>query len=113
MLSEAHEALRYTTVDELREAPDEVRGFVEAFLRTAVDWQVPVYCRAVWGNDVEIVHAQFLDRLAPGDWSLLGRLGHIAAGRRFSVEWGGPRSPALWTVACDDAAQGESPRRSS
>ena len=90
------EAQQWLCADELAETP-ELREFVRRFVLIAAEYEVPVYCRTVFGPAVDIWHCQWQDRLSDEDWLIFSQFGYSAArkaGLRF--EWGGPRRPAQW-----------------
>lgn len=75
--------------------------FVRAFVDMAARHGIPLYCRRAVGGHVEIVHAQYEDRLGDDDWVILGQIGsEVIASSLIKARWGADEgcSPVLWLV---------------
>lgn len=98
LLSEQHQAQGWIASDDLKEAHDDVQHFFRVFLREAYEMGIPIYCRRVWGDTLEVLHSQFHDHLSGSDWEIMGHLG-IGAARRagLKVRWVNA-DPAHWEV---------------
>lgn len=83
-----------------------VLNFVRQFVRVAGRLAIPVYCRKVTGGVVEMVHAQYEDRLGEMDWVILGQVGlEVVDAALARARWGAHEAPdpnpARWRVALD------------
>lgn len=86
----------------------ELQAFEKVFLRAASAEGIPLYARTYGTVSVEIVHAQWQDRLDENDWWLIGNIGlNAARAADLSVQWGGKPvhgvgmvgpNPAHWSV---------------
>lgn len=85
-------------------APSQL-DFVRWYVVTATRHRIPVYCRHCWPNGkVELVHAQYEDRLSGIDWVIMGQLGHeVVETCHVEARWGADDggNPAVWHVTPD------------
>lgn len=85
-----------STVDEA------VLEFVRRFIDVAARHQIPVYCRRAAFDYVELVHAQFEDRLDDADWIIFGQIGdEVCATSKVKARWStidGGEPFAWWVV---------------
>lgn len=75
--------------------------FVHCFVDVASRQGIPVYCRKVGFDVVELVHAQFEDRLDDTDWIIFGQIGdEVVASYGVKATWGPNEGcdPSCWFV---------------
>lgn len=93
------------------EAHPDLRLFERRFISDAASNNIPLYSRQVAWASVEVVHAQWEDKLDPRDWWIIGNIGmETSRAVGLHVDWGGRPDgvqligghPSIWEVDCQD-----------